>query len=72
MSNSPLEKRINRRVKQGFCDVKVKELDKALKLIAARAVDVARLISETSRLEATVAAFKRAAKGWHINGTRYP
>lgn len=27
------EKRINRRLKQGFCDVKVKELDKALKLI---------------------------------------
>ncbi len=27
------EKKINRRVKQGFCDVKVKELDKALKLI---------------------------------------
>ena len=27
------EKRINRRVQQGFCDVKVKELDKALKLI---------------------------------------
>lgn len=27
------ESRINRRVKQGFCDVKVKQLDKALKLI---------------------------------------
>jgi len=27
------EKRINRRVKQGFCDVKVKDLDKALRLI---------------------------------------
>ena len=27
------ESKINRRVKQGFCDVKVKELDKALKLI---------------------------------------
>ncbi len=27
------ESRINRRVSQGFCDVKVKELDKALKLI---------------------------------------
>lgn len=27
------EKRINRRVQQGFCDIKVKELDKALKLI---------------------------------------
>jgi len=27
------ESRINRRVKQGFCDVKVKDLDKALKLI---------------------------------------
>ncbi|UCC99713.1 MAG: urocanate hydratase, partial [Phycisphaerales bacterium] len=27
------ESRINRRVKQGFCDIKVKDLDKALKLI---------------------------------------
>jgi len=27
------EKQINRRVKQGFCDVKVKDLDKALRLI---------------------------------------
>jgi urocanate hydratase len=30
------ESRINRRVKQGFCDVKVKDLDKALKLIKDR------------------------------------
>ncbi|MBD3331237.1 urocanate hydratase [candidate division GN15 bacterium] len=31
------ESRINRRVKQGFCDVKVKTLDKALKLIKEHA-----------------------------------